>query len=42
MKQPAPLNQVAFSVVDLRRTERWFREGCGLMPAGGSRRMMRG
>ena len=37
-----PLNQVAFSVLDLRRTERWFREGCGLMPAGGSRRMMRG
>jgi catechol 2,3-dioxygenase-like lactoylglutathione lyase family enzyme/carbon monoxide dehydrogenase subunit G len=37
-----PLNQVAFSVVDLRRTEQWFREGCGLMPAGGSRRMMRG
>lgn len=37
-----PLNQIAFSVVDLRRTERWFREGCGLLPAGGSRRMMRG
>ncbi|MGW4772626.1 SRPBCC family protein [Nocardia sp. NPDC004278] len=38
----APLNQIAFSVVDLRRTERWFREGFGLLPAGGSRRMMRG
>jgi catechol 2,3-dioxygenase-like lactoylglutathione lyase family enzyme/uncharacterized protein YndB with AHSA1/START domain len=42
MKQPPPLNQVAFSVLDLRRTEQWFREGCGLMPAGGSRLMMRG
>ena len=42
MTQSPPLNQVAFSVVDLRRTERWFREGCGLVPAGGSRRMMRG
>jgi catechol 2,3-dioxygenase-like lactoylglutathione lyase family enzyme/carbon monoxide dehydrogenase subunit G len=37
-----PLNQIAFSVVDLRRTEQWFREGCGLLPAGGSRHMMRG
>jgi catechol 2,3-dioxygenase-like lactoylglutathione lyase family enzyme/carbon monoxide dehydrogenase subunit G len=37
-----PLNQIAFSVLDLRLTERWFREGCGLAPAGGSRRMMRG
>ena len=36
-----PLNQIAFSVVDLRRTERWFREGFGLLPAGGSRWMMR-
>lgn len=37
-----PLNQIALSVVDLRLTERWFREGFGLLPAGGSRRMMRG
>jgi hypothetical protein len=37
-----PLNQVAFSVIDLRLTERWFREGFGLLPAGGSRFMMRG
>jgi catechol 2,3-dioxygenase-like lactoylglutathione lyase family enzyme/uncharacterized protein YndB with AHSA1/START domain len=37
-----PLNQIAFSVLDLRRSEAWFREGCGLLPAGGSRRMMRG
>ena len=37
-----PLTQVAFSVVDLARTERWFREGLGFLPAGGSRRMMRG
>jgi uncharacterized protein YndB with AHSA1/START domain len=37
-----PLNQIAFSVIDLRLTERWFREGFGLLPAGGSRFMMRG
>ena len=37
-----PLNQIAFSVVDLRLTERWFREGFGLLPAGGSRALMRG
>ena len=37
-----PLNQVAFSVVDLAATERWFREGLGFWPAGGSRMMMRG
>ena len=27
-----PLSQIAFSVVDLRLTERWFREGFGLLP----------
>jgi catechol 2,3-dioxygenase-like lactoylglutathione lyase family enzyme/uncharacterized protein YndB with AHSA1/START domain len=32
---------VAFSVIDLRRTERWFREGLGFLPAGGSRAFMR-
>ena len=37
-----PLSQVAFSVVDLAATERWFREGLGFWPAGGSRRRMRG
>ena len=37
-----PLNQVAFSVIDLAATERWFREGLGFDPAGGSRAMMRG
>jgi catechol 2,3-dioxygenase-like lactoylglutathione lyase family enzyme len=31
------LNQIAFSVVDLRRTEQWFRESFGLLPAGGTR-----
>ena len=36
-----PLCQVAFSVVDLRATERWFREGLGFVPAGGSRQLMR-
>ncbi|MBV8665765.1 MAG: SRPBCC family protein [Burkholderiaceae bacterium] len=35
-----PLCQIAFSVVDLRRTESWFREGLGFLPAGGSRFMM--
>ncbi|MES2153382.1 MAG: SRPBCC family protein [Pseudomonadota bacterium] len=37
-----PLNQIALSVIDLRRTERWFREGFGLLPAGGGRAMLRG
>jgi catechol 2,3-dioxygenase-like lactoylglutathione lyase family enzyme len=37
-----PLNQIAFSVADLRLTERWFREGFGLVPAGGSCALMRG
>ena len=37
-----PLNQIAFSVVDLRLTDWWFREGFGLVPAGGSRALMRG
>ena len=37
-----PLNQIALSVVDLRLTERWFREGFGLVSAGGSRALMRG
>ena len=42
-RSPAPsLVQVAFSVLDLAATERWFREGLGFWPAGGSRRMMRG
>ncbi|MFZ3183506.1 MAG: SRPBCC family protein [Pseudomonas sp.] len=34
-----PLNQVAFSVIDLRLTDQWFREGLGFLPAGGSRIM---
>ncbi|WP_405598044.1 MULTISPECIES: SRPBCC family protein [unclassified Streptomyces] len=36
------LCQVAFSVIDLARTERWFREGLGFWPAGGARALMRG
>jgi len=39
---PLPLNQIAFSVVDLRRTEGWWCDGLGFLPAGGSRLMMRG
>ena len=35
------LNQIALSVADLRLTERWFREGLGFLPAGGSRLAMR-
>jgi catechol 2,3-dioxygenase-like lactoylglutathione lyase family enzyme len=37
MSAPARLNQVAFSVVDLRRTDAWFRTAFGLQPAGGTR-----
>lgn len=36
-----PLCQIALSVIDLRRTERWFREGLGFLPAGGDRALMR-
>ena len=43
MSYAPPLCQIAFSVIDLRRSERWFREGFGLLGAGGSSRwMMRG
>jgi len=35
-----PLAQIAFSVIDLRRSEAWFREGLGFLPAGGGRFMM--
>lgn len=42
MNYVPPLNQIAFSVADLRLTERWFREGFGFLPAGGSRAFMRG
>lgn len=37
MSSPARLNQIAFSVVDLRRTDAWFRAAFGLLPAGGTR-----
>jgi hypothetical protein len=36
-----PLNQVAMSVVDLRRTEHGFREGPGFLPAGSHRWQVR-
>jgi catechol 2,3-dioxygenase-like lactoylglutathione lyase family enzyme len=40
---PVPhLAQVAFSVVNLAVTDRWFREGLGLQAAGGARWRMRG
>ena len=42
MSHVPPLNQIAFSVVDVRRTEEWFRKGFGFLAAGGSRLMMRG
>ncbi|MGL6222719.1 MAG: VOC family protein, partial [Steroidobacteraceae bacterium] len=31
------LEQIAFSVVDVQRTERWFRDAFGFIPAGGTR-----
>ena len=31
------LGQIAFSVVDVQRTERWFRDAFGFVPAGGTR-----
>ena len=37
-----PLNQIAFSVIDVHRTEAWFREGLGFLPAGGNILMMGG
>jgi catechol 2,3-dioxygenase-like lactoylglutathione lyase family enzyme len=37
-----PLNQLAFSVLDLKTTERWWREGLGFLPAGGNRLLFRG
>jgi catechol 2,3-dioxygenase-like lactoylglutathione lyase family enzyme len=36
-----PFNQIAFAVIDLRRTEAWWREGLGFLPAGGNRLMFR-
>lgn len=36
-----PLNQIAFAVIDLRRTEAWWREGLGFLPAGGNRLLFR-
>ena len=36
-----PLNQIAFAVIDLRRTESWWREGLGFLPAGGNRLLFR-
>lgn len=38
---PIPMNQVAFAVLDLRRTEAWWREGLGFLPAGGTRLLFR-
>jgi uncharacterized protein YndB with AHSA1/START domain/catechol 2,3-dioxygenase-like lactoylglutathione lyase family enzyme len=42
LSQIAALCQIALSVVDLRTTEQWFREGLGFVPAGGSRLLGRG
>ena len=33
----AHLNQIAMSVLDLRRTQRWYAEVFGFLPAGGTR-----
>ena len=37
-----PVIQLAFSVVDLQRTENWFHAGLGFLPSGGNTRMMSG
>lgn len=42
MQSPIPLNQIAFAVLDLRRTEAWWRKGLGFLPAGGNRLLFRG
>ncbi len=36
MTATLPINQIAFAVIDLRRTEAWWREGLGFQPAGGN------
>lgn len=40
--QALALNQIAFAVLDLRRTDAWWREGFGFLPAGGNRLLFRG
>lgn len=37
-----PLNQVALSVLDPRRSEAWYCDGLGFLPAGGSSLLMSG
>jgi catechol 2,3-dioxygenase-like lactoylglutathione lyase family enzyme/uncharacterized protein YndB with AHSA1/START domain len=37
MNATTRLNQIAFSVVDVKRTEAWFRTAFELLPAGGTR-----
>lgn len=41
-RTPLPVNQIAFAVLDLKRTEQWWREGLGFLPAGGNRMLFRG
>lgn len=40
--EPIAVNQIAFAVLDLKRTEQWWREGLGFLPAGGNRLLFRG
>ena len=42
MSTSLPLNQLVFCVLDLRRTEAWWREGLGFLPSGGQRKGLRG
>jgi catechol 2,3-dioxygenase-like lactoylglutathione lyase family enzyme len=42
MAHSLPIIQIAFAVIDLRRTDTWWREGLGLLPVGGNRTLMRG
>jgi len=37
MTQPPPLCQIAFSVIDLERTHRWYQDVLGFLPSGGTR-----
>ncbi len=37
MLKSLPLNQIAISSIDLKRSDKWWREGLGFLPSGGTR-----
>lgn len=37
MLNSLPLNQIAISSIDLKRSDKWWREGLGFLPSGGTR-----